>query len=248
MEFSPWLSRPKWLITTDGPGITLGFKADPVTISPFWFKASQSKDYAATDADVFGAQLIAKVDKLTLGAYGVFYDMRTYPLASVTLSSADPSFKARMYWFGGYAQGRMGPINMKADFVMDKGKVKDFGAVAHDDVKYQGWAARLRLAIPVEMFEVGAQGMYATGSDTKRDNGTGLPGGSTKVGSYVIPPGSEENTSFGTNGSGFFFGGNGITSRGPDFTGSSGTSMYERRHRWNLVRPGLCQYEVGPLV
>jgi hypothetical protein len=237
LGIQPLVVRPEMAITTDGPGITLGFKADPVTISPFWFKASHVKDYAADDTDVFGAQLIAKVDKLTLGAYGVFYDMRTYPLASATSAAIDPSYKGRMVWFGGYADGMLGPMNMKADFVMDKGSVKGNGIQSTaPDVKYQGWATRLRLSFPIEMFEIGAQGMYATGSDQQKTSGSGLPGStvgntaagggqSYKVGSYVIPPGSEENTGFGVNSAGFFYGGNPVTSRGPDFTGSSGTAM-----------------------
>ncbi|MFH1123463.1 MAG: hypothetical protein V1758_07340, partial [Pseudomonadota bacterium] len=249
----PLSVRSEMLITTDGPGITLGFKADPVTISPFWFKASQSKDYAANDADVFGTQLIAKVDKLTLGAYGVFYDMRTYPLTSVTYTNVDPSFKARMFWFGGYADGKVGPMDMKADFVMDKGSVKDFGATGHDEVKYQGWVARLKLSFPVEMFEVGAQGLYGTGSDAKKTAGSGLPGSTTpygnksfKVGSYVVPPGTEEHVAFGASGSGYFLGGNGITSRGPDNTASSGTSLSRGAIGGVWFAQAFASYKVAP--
>ena len=254
----PLVVAPEMAITTDGPGITLGFKADPVTISPFWFKASQSKEYASTDADVFGAQLIAKVSTLTVGAYGVLYDMRTYPLASVTYTSVDPSFKGKMWWFGGYAQGMMGPLNMKADFVMDKGSVKSFGATStYEDVKYQGWATRLRLSYPIEMFEIGAQGMYATGSDLQKTSGTGLPGStvgntaagggqSYKVGSYVIPPGSEANTGFGVNSSGFFYGGNPLTSRTPDFTGSNGNSMSRGALGGTWFAQAFASYKVAP--
>ncbi|MEI9477863.1 MAG: hypothetical protein WCO26_14975 [Deltaproteobacteria bacterium] len=232
LGIQPFVVRPDMAVNTEGTGITLGFKADPVTISPFWAKASHLKDYAAEDTDVFGTQLIAKIDKLTLGAYGVFYDMRTYPLGkSTTTITIDPSYKGRMFWFGGYADGKMGPMDMKADFVMDTGKVKTFGVASAPEVKYSGWATRLELSFPIEMFTVGARVVYATGSDAKKSDGIGLPGGHTstlahnsKVGSYVVPPGSEENSAFGANGSGMFYS-NPITSRTPDFTGSSGGSM-----------------------
>jgi len=232
----PIAVRPEMLVNTDGPGITLGFKLDPVTISPFWAKASHSKDYAAADADVFGANLIAKVSTMTLGAYGMFYDMRTYPLTAVSVTTSDPTNKARMYWFGGYADGKLGPMNMLADFVMDKGAVKTYADGAQPDVNYQGWASRLKLSLPVEMFEIGMQGMYASGSDLTKTSGTGTPGStvsntaagggaSYKVGSYVLPPASNNESSFGAQGTGMFYS-NPLTGRTPAFNTGNATSMY----------------------
>ena len=228
----PLVSRAEMAVNTDGTGVTLGFKLDPVTVSPYWAKASHYKDYASDDVDVYGTNIIARVGRMTLGGYGVFYNMRTYPLTSVSSSpTVDPSFKGKMYWFGGYADGKLGPLNMMADFVYDWGKVESFGAAAAKDVDYRGWAARLNLALPIEMFEFGTRLMYATGSDQKDTDGTGLPGRTTpwgtttkEVKSYVIPPGSEENSSYGANGSGIFYS-NPITGRTPDFTGSNASSM-----------------------
>ena len=232
----PIVARPEMLTNTDGPGITLGFKLDPVTISPYWAKASHSKDYAAADADVFGTNIIAKVSTMTLGAYGMFYDMRTYPLNAVTFTSANPTNKGRMFWFGGYADGKLGPLNMMGDFVMDKGTVKTYTDGAQPDVNYQGWATRLKLSLPVEMFEVGMQGMYATGSDQTKTSGTGAPGSavgnsrsgggdSFKVGSYVVPPASNNESSFGAQGTGMFYS-NPITGRTPAFNTGNANSMY----------------------
>ena len=75
----PLAVRPEMAISTDGPGISLGFKADPVTINPFWFKALHAKDTTNGDVDVYGLLGTAKLSTLTLGAYGIFYNMRSYP-------------------------------------------------------------------------------------------------------------------------------------------------------------------------
>lgn len=113
----------------DGTGVSLGFKADPVTINPYWIHGIQGKDASADDTDVLGLIGTANIGKIKVGAYGLFYDMRTFPLNLGTLTyGADPSYKARMFWFGGYTEGPMGPVNVKADFALDYGKVKTFGA------------------------------------------------------------------------------------------------------------------------
>ena len=232
----PLAIRRELVTSNDGAGITLGFKADPVTISPFYFKMlHNAPDFAYSgDNDVYGIQGTAAIGKLTLGAYGVLYNMRTYPLSATTSPimsgyGANPDSTARFYWFGGYADGGVGPVNIKADFVYDYGKVKPWGAFpTARDVKYSGYVARLGIKLPVEMFEFGVQGLYASGADARKTSMSGLPGTtvgngssaytaqSTKVGSYVIPPGSEEPPAFGENGILVFYQGNQL-GRQPDF-------------------------------
>ena len=164
-----------------------------------------------------------------------------------------------MYWFGGYADGKLGPINMKADFVMDYGTVKTPGRPPRvRDVNYQGWAARLALVFPWEMFEFGLQGMYATGSDLDHTSANGLPGDrvananraaigavTTKVGSYVIPPGSEETSAFGENGVGIYYS-QPLLGRVPSFNQDNTTPDVPRGHRRNLVRQAHGSYKWTP--
>jgi hypothetical protein len=252
----PLVARPEFAVNTDGTGITLGFKLDPVTISPYWAKASHYKDYANDDADVFGLNTITRVGKLAIGAWGVFYNMRTYPLSAVSsgtfAAGVDPSYKAKMYWFGAYADGRVGPLDMKADLVMDYGKVEGFGAATTArDVNYQGWVARLNLALPIEMFEVGTKLMYATGSDTRESDGTGFPGTTTsngnqsrRVTSFVSPPGTE-TASYGVNGPGLFYD-NMLTGRGVSFQGSSATQMTRNAVGGTWHAFGYASYKLFP--
>jgi hypothetical protein len=81
------------------------------------------------------------------------------------------------------------------------------------DVSYEGWATRLKLDFPWEKFNFGLIGMYATGADANKTSTGGLPGTNvanrafgfnggpgaatniltSKVHSYVTPPGSEQS-------------------------------------------------------
>jgi len=184
--------RPNMFVLTDGMGITGGIKADPVTIAPLWFKALENKDYASDDADVYGLHVFGKVDTFTLGGYGLYYNMNTYPLADVT-----PTNRADFWWIGAYLDGKAGPVSLNFDLIHDTGKVESRTAGVRD-VDYRGWATRFKIDYPWEKFNFGMVCMYATGADARKTSSTGLPGSltstgaaSTKVSSYVMPPASE---------------------------------------------------------
>lgn len=184
--------RPNLLVYTDGMGVTMGIKVDPLTIAPLWFKALENKDYASDDADVYGLHVNAKVQTFTIGGYGLYYKMNTYPLAA-----GDVTNRADFWWVGGYLDGKAGPVNLNFDLIFDDGKVKSKTPGVRD-IDYSGWATRLKVDYPWEKFNVGVVGMYASGADTNKTDSTGLPGGTnTKVGSYVTPPASESFGAFG---------------------------------------------------
>jgi len=237
----PVALRPEMVLATDGAGAVAGFKLDPVNIEAAWYKQVHDFDFkTANDSESFSLLGTAKISTLTLGAYGLLFNMRTYPFnkgsGDVTGANQllDPSYKGRMYWFGAYADGKVGPLDMKADFAYDTGKVEPFGTqLTAEDVDYDGWAARLRLLYPWEMFEFQLLGMYASGPDARKTSTNGLPGSavadggavaSTKYRGYVIPPGSEENSSWGENAMGVVYG-NFLLGRSPDFTGSSSSQL-----------------------
>ncbi len=209
--------RPWVFQYTDGAGITGAVKLDPVTINPFWGKAVEGKNFTADDSDEYGLHVNAKVGTFTVGGYGVNFNMKTYPLNRNTINinpegAGFNSFTADMWWWGAYADGKLGPLDLQWDFVYDKGKVKTrdtnflsaaFPGGADQDVKYSGWISRAKINYPWEKFNFGAAGMYATGADLQKTSDTGLPGSevsaygpgshvySHKVGSYVVPPGAE---------------------------------------------------------
>jgi hypothetical protein len=141
----PFGVRPQICVYSDGAGITGGIQIDPITIIPMWAKINEGLDWAADDADLYGLHVNAKVSTFTVGAYGLYYNMNTYPLtystavsfASIpalspwgtTVSSSYGLYEAgtqrsNMWWLGVYADGKAGPVNLNFDFVYDTGKVE----------------------------------------------------------------------------------------------------------------------------
>ena len=210
----PLAVRPNMLLYTDGAGITGGIDIAPVKIQPLWFKALEGRNFDSDDVDVYGLNVNARLGTFTVGGYALYYNMNTYPLSSFTsVGGVAPSFSSDMWWFGVYADGKAGPVNLNFDFIFDYGTVDDRNVnapagVGVSDVNYQGWATRLKVDYPWEKFNFGVVGMYATGADQQKTGPRGVPGeavgnnpavfGSSKrVSSYVTPPGSESSAIFG---------------------------------------------------
>ena len=230
----PFGVRPNMVVYTDGAGITGGINIAPVTIIPMWAKIAEGLDWSSDDCDLYGLHVNAKISTFTIGGYSLFYKLRTYPTeypTGVTWPTANAGLtwpvstsssyglymagtdQASFWWWGIYADGKAGPVNLNFDFVWDRGKVKQktvgtsqAGLNPQPNVKYSGWAGRLKVDFPWEKFNFGASGMYASGADAKKTSTGGLPGDpvanrwyatnlgkvSRKVGSYIVPPGSEQ--------------------------------------------------------
>jgi hypothetical protein len=215
--------RPHIFLYVDGAGITGSIKIDPVTIGLQWAKAVEGRDATADDVDVYGMSINAKLGKITPGIYVFNLNMNQYPLQTSgaqygTTSNNDANF----WWLGAYLDGRLGPVDLKFDFVYDYGKVERRGNVplalgVPNKVKYRGWVTQLKVDFPWEKFNFGGLGMYASGADLRKTSRRGLPGEavadgpgfSNKVGSYVVPPGSDEYSTWGES---MFLGSNFITS------------------------------------
>jgi len=222
----PLAIRPTFFLYTDGPGVVAGIKADPVTISPFWFKAVEGADFTADDVDVYGLQLRANINKLTVGGYAVYYNMNTYPLFVNSnilgnVAGAPPlnqlvlgTNKAAFWWLGAYMDGKMGPVDLNLDFVYDRGEVErrrvTVGLIADDEIDYRGFAVRGKIDFPWEKFNFGTILAYGSGADARKTSTTGMPATAVaqnptgvannftrKVKSYVSPPGSENQVMFG---------------------------------------------------
>jgi hypothetical protein len=199
----PLSIRNNMLVYTDGMGVTAGIKVDPVTIQPIWFKAVEGNTWTADDVDVYGLLANAKIGTMTVGGYGLYYNMNSYPLYNPAPTIGTQ--QANMFWFGLYADGKAGPVNLNFDFIYDRGTVERKGFNPfYPDVKYRGWATRIAFDFPMEQFNFGFVGMYASGADTAKTSSSGDPGSltstgvaTTKVSSYVVPPGSESGAIFG---------------------------------------------------
>lgn len=233
----PLLVRPNIVMNNDGTGILAAAKLDPVTITGAWAKAVEGKDAAADDSTAYYLKADVNLGKLTVGGYGLLFNMNTYPFNTQTTSyGTDPSYKAKMWWFGAYAQGKVGPFDLVSDIVMDTGKVEPFGTqVGQRKVDYRGWMGLVKVTYPWEKYAVSASLMYASGADARKTSSNGLPGSvvghggapytakSSKVNSYVIPPGDEADFN-GFDGCGIFYG-SPIVSNAPHWSQGDGNIM-----------------------
>jgi len=201
-------------VYTDGMGVTMNMKvADMINIQPMWFKALEGKDWAQDDVDIYGIQANAKIKTFTIGGYGLFYNMNSYPFTAVTSGGAalaaggalpalyglvQGTYQSGMYWLGAYADGKAGPVNINFDFIYDWGKVEQHTQFSagqppqisgpFSDVKYRGWATRAKIDFPWEKFNFGVVGMYASGADAKKTSTSGLPGTSVAYGVTGVGP------------------------------------------------------------
>jgi hypothetical protein len=232
--------RPHVLMITDGAGITAGINLNPVVIAPMWGKPLEGKDAVSDDVDVYGLQATAKLGTLSFGGYGVWFNMNTYPLnagpagfggtpTNPPFYGVSPAERADFWWAGAFLDGKLGPLNVQIDAIMDQGEVqaRDNNNARGRDVDYRGYFARGKFEYPWEKFNFGAVGAWASGADLHQTNLTGRPGGAVAnandfrpatnpatgqhlntprtVRSFVVPPGSEQA---GGTGDDFFLFGN----------------------------------------
>jgi hypothetical protein len=208
--------RPHMFMITDGMGVTSGIKFDPVLIGLTWAKAWEGLDARADDVNIYGFNINAKIGPVTPGFFAYNFNMDSYPIPNGANPTAYGTYNAptsaNMWWLGLYLDGKLGPLNLNFDVVWDTGSVKPRDGVfgfAVPNVKYSGWATQFKLEYPWEKFNFGGLFMYASGADQRKTSRNGLPGTAVadgagapgaitrKVGSYVIPPGSEEWAAWG---------------------------------------------------
>jgi len=150
-----------------------------------------------------------------------------------TYSYSAVNFKADMLYLGLYLDGKLGPVNLNFDFSYDRGKAEDHRDVAAAsraaDVKYRGWLGRLKVDYPWEKFNFGVVAIYGSGADQKKTSTTGLPNStvadpgtgatavSSRVGAYVVPPGTE-----GGGGDSLILCGNGINRNNTSYHSAAG--------------------------
>ncbi len=203
----PLSIRNNLLVYTDGMGITGGINIAPLMIQPIWFKALEGKNARSSDdVDIYGLHANVKFNTLTIGGYGLYYDMKAYPF----FGDPPPAYGApatnqfaKMWWLGAYMDGKLGPVNLNLDFIYDTGTVESRTA-GIKDVEYDGMVGYLKVDYPWQLFNFGLVGMYASGADAEKTNPSGLANSltstgerSSKVKSYVVPPGSESGAIFG---------------------------------------------------
>jgi hypothetical protein len=194
---------------TDGMGITATAKVDPIQVSFQYAKPWEGNAWAADDVDMYGVHANVKVSTFTIGGYGQFWQMNTYPI-NVQLNAAAPvqypsANYGEMWWFGGYMDGKVGPVTLNLDFIYDHGFVSSRAdGTKPPSVGYDGWVLYGKGDYAIEKANIGLVGYYATGNDAEQSSPNGFPGTATargtnsrRVGSYVVPIGSEAGAIFG---------------------------------------------------
>jgi len=217
----PLSIRNHMLVYTDGMGITVGAKiADMVTLSPFWFLPQEGQDLNSDDVNVYGMQYSLPIGTMKTGGYWMYWNMNLYPIRNVPAYGTRGDYKSDMHWFGVWADGKLGPINLKTDFIYDWGNVhaRDPVAEGHHRVKLSGYALYANFDFPWEKFNFGGTVMWTSPADADETTGgqvgassSGAPGTEVaatsldptvfkpvrRVGTFVVPPGSESGAIFG---------------------------------------------------
>jgi len=207
----PMAVRPAFMFAlTNGAGIQVDIKPDPLAFSLTWGKMAEGKIQVADDSNFYSFEGRANLGPATVGGYVLHQDMNTYPISYNPTAYGAPSsnYEATMWWLGAYADAKAGPVNLNLDFALDTGKVKGDANVADGvnfyaahKVKYRGWAGQVKATFPWDKFSFGGLLFYASGADLKKTSRTGYPGDSpanglgyatTKVDSFVFPAGSNQ--------------------------------------------------------
>jgi hypothetical protein len=237
--------RPSIFLSTDGPGITAGFKIDPAYIKLIWAKALENEDWASDDADLYAIEANAKIQTFTLGGYFLLFNMNSYPVGD----SASPTNRSDVWWAGFYADGKVGPLLLNFDFAYDKGKVEDRGDFKADDVKFSGWGAALNLGFPWEKFLFGFSSIYGTGADQKKTSATARPGDITpwgtisdKAEAFIVPAGTE-----GSVGHSLILCGNGINRMNTGFLPAAATAHARAAFGGLWINKLYAAFQVTPI-
>jgi hypothetical protein len=197
--------RPNILLTTDGIGVTMDTKIDPVVIQLMYGKIYENQVYASDDNDMYGVHVRGNFGTFTPGVYWLYYHMNTYPTDPGGANTGASNNYAELSWFGGYLDGKVGPVTMNLDFIYDTGFVASRAdGLKPPRVDYQGWLLHGKMDYAIEKANIGVLAYYASGADAENTSSSGLPGTRTgrgdysrRVTSYIIPTSSESGAAYG---------------------------------------------------
>jgi hypothetical protein len=171
---------------SDGAGVRADSKLGPVKLELDWFKPDEGNDHMSDDTDVYAVRAVfAEGLPIRPGLYVMYWNMNQYPMRS-------GSDEADFYWVGVQADGKIGPVSLKADFVYVDGDVERDGipTFANPDLDYSGWCFYANVSVPLGPVTVGGVGMYATGNEADENNPLVGSADQDRDG-FVVPPGSE---------------------------------------------------------
>jgi hypothetical protein len=169
-------------------------------------KIYENQVYASDDNDMYGVHVRGNFGTFTPGVYWLYYHMNTYPSdqGAGGANTGPSNNKAELQWWGGYLDGKVGPVTMNLDFIYDFGFVESRATPKPPHVDYAGWLFHAKLDYAIEKANIGVLGYYASGADAENTSSSGLPGSATgkgtpsrRVTSYIIPTSSESGAAYG---------------------------------------------------
>jgi hypothetical protein len=169
----PFVIRPWLVVNTVGPGITLRTTIDPIklSINAGWAKKWEGFDWDCDDVDAFFGDIAIPIGPVRVGGFIWYEDHGTFLLNTHPLLAYPDSGQrdtAQIYWFGFYADGKIGPVGMQFDFVYNGGDIEwdDQWSGPAPGTDIEAWVVRGTLDIsPMPRLLVGIGGLYATGQD-----------------------------------------------------------------------------------
>jgi hypothetical protein len=164
----PYVIRPWLLVNTVGPGLTGRVMIDPIklSINMGWAKKWEGFDYDTDDVDAYFADFAMPIGPVRVGAFVWYENFGNWWPTGVADDSGARS-EADLYWFGVYADGKIGPIGLQFDFMYSGGDI-DMNPLttALADVDVEAWIVRGVFDIsPIPRLTVGLGALYGTGED-----------------------------------------------------------------------------------
>jgi hypothetical protein len=175
-------------------------------------KAGEGSDYQDDDVDLYALRAVLALPDFPIrpGLFVAYWDAGAYPtnagfpspFAGRPATASDPVTDAEFYWIGVNADGKIGPVALKTDFVYMDGEVEATGpgkTALIADADFSGFVFYADAQVPLDIgalpgFTVGGTFMYGSGDDLA-DTANPLD---PEFDAYRVPPGSEANPTLGT--------------------------------------------------
>ena len=182
--------RPHICTSTDGAGVRVDMRPGPVWVQLNWMKPWEADLTRADDTDVYAVRVVYQGLPVHVGVWGQYWHSNSWsegeplewpPSVGQFNDAGTGQFggtdKAKLYWLGLQAIGKVGPVALTGDFIYNGGKIeREFSQVNPtlvpyvnpiDDEDFGGWIAYVDAAFTMPNFplEIGATFSYSTGDD-----------------------------------------------------------------------------------
>jgi hypothetical protein len=181
----PFVIRPWLVVNTTGPGIQLRTMIDPIklSITGGWAKKWEGYDWDTDDIDAFFGEIAMPIGPVRVGGFVWYEDHGVWggtigPFPNAIYPDSGQRDSAELYWFGFYADGKIGPVGFQLDFVYEGGDIEydadwwnNFysgyvGAPLPPNQDIDAWVVRGVIDVsPIPRLMVGVGGLYASGMD-----------------------------------------------------------------------------------